>query len=172
MNDIYRLGIISDTHISHLSSAVDLAEQLLNGPFTQVDAILHAGDMVLADFADCFGDIPFYAVQGNMDAPRADLPLKRIIKLGEFRIGLIHGWGAPDHVPQNVCSAFAADAPELDLLIFGHSHTPYLKRVGQTILFNPGSALDHRGFADSCSVGLVEIGQQIRARHIPFEFTA
>ncbi len=171
MNDIYRLGIISDTHLTDLSVAVELAEQLLNGPFAHVDAILHAGDMLIADFAYCFADIPFYAVQGNMDAARADLAIKRILKFGEFRIGLIHGWGPPALVPQHVFTAFA-DGPRLDLLIFGHSHAPYLERVGQTLLFNPGSALDHRGLADSCSVGLVEIGEKIQARHIPFEMSA
>lgn len=167
MGDIYRLGIISDTHLSDLSIAIELASQLINGPFARVDAILHAGDIVNADFESCFDEIPIYAVQGNMDSARLGLPLRRIIKIANFRVGLIHGWGPPSAVPRNVLSEFKND--NLDLLVFGHSHTPFHAHVGRTLLFNPGSATDHRGNADRCSVGLVEIGQMISAKHISFE---
>ncbi len=104
-----------------------------------------------------------------MDAARLDLPLKRIIEVAGYRIGLIHGWGPPSAVPQNVLPEFENE--NLDLLVFGHSHTPFHDYVGRTLLFNPGSALDHRGNADGCSVGLVEIGQTITARHISFEIS-
>jgi len=167
MDDIFRLGIISDSHLLDLSAAIDLASSLIGGPFAEVDCILHAGDMVIADFESCFNDIPCYSVQGNMDAPRLDLPLTRIIEIAGHRIGLIHGWGPPHAVAKNVLSEF--DNENIDLLIFGHSHTPYKAFHGRTLLFNPGSATDHRGHAESCSVGLIEIGQVITARHIPFE---
>jgi putative phosphoesterase len=169
MDDVYSLGIISDTHLTQVSSAFKLAEQLLDGPFAGVDAILHAGDIVIADLESCFAGIPFYAVQGNMDTGSPDLPLKRILKVAGYRIGLIHGWGSPSAVPRNVLKEFSGD--DLDMLIFGHSHTPYHAVVGSTLLFNPGSAMDHRGNADSCSVGLVELGRKIYARHIPFEMS-
>jgi len=167
MDDIYRLGIISDTHLSDLSSAIQLATQLLDGPFAHVDAILHAGDMVIAEFESCFDGIPVYAVRGNMDPARPGLPSKRIIEVAGYRIGLMHGWGAPEAVPQHVISEFENDA--LDLLVFGHSHTPFHRFDGQTVLFNPGSATDHRGHAERCSVGLVEIGQTLTAKHISLD---
>lgn len=167
MDHIYRLGVLSDTHIFEFSVANELAAQLLRGPFSQVDAVLHAGDMVIADFENCFEGIPVYSVQGNMDAGRYDLPLRRIIEVAGFRIGLIHGWGAPAEVPRNVLAEF--DGDKLDLLVFGHSHTPYKQSIGQTLLFNPGSAMDHRGYARGCTVGLVEVGPALSACHIPFE---
>ncbi len=167
MGDIYRLGIISDTHLLELSTATELAAQLLGGPFDKVDAILHAGDMIIADLESCFDGIPVYSVQGNMDPARPNLPLRRIVKVQGYQIGLIHGWGPSSAAPQNVLTEFETD--NLDLLVFGHTHTPFHAYVGRTLLFNPGSAMDHRGNADSCSVGLVEIDQTICAKHIPFE---
>ena len=166
MDEITYLGVISDTHLTELTSAVGLAEQLMAGPFKNVEAILHAGDMIIPDFESCFNGIPFYAVQGNMDNSRAGLPLKRIIDFSDFRIGLIHGWGPPSAVARNVLAEFHDD--NVDLLIFGHSHSPFHAVIGQVILFNPGSAVDHRGNAECCSVGLIEIGQKLSVRHVPF----
>lgn len=167
MNDIFRLGVLADTHLLEFWQASVLADQLVAGPFSQVDAILHAGDMTNPDLEFCFTDIPFYAVQGNMDEPRSGLSLKRVIEFGSYRIGLIHGWGAPGAVAGNVHAEFAEE--RLDVLVFGHSHTPFLSYVGERLLFNPGSATDHRGHAAACSVGLLELGDKIDAKHVYFE---
>ncbi len=164
MNDASRLGIISDTHLVDIAAAHDLAEQLVDGPFAEVDAILHAGDMVLPEFEFCFGAVPVYSVQGNMDPADCGFPPKRILIFGSYRVGLIHGWGAPGRVAEHAFSAFVDE--DLDLIIYGHSHRPWLEQRGKTLLFNPGSAVDHRNQAPACSVGLVELGEQIRARHI------
>ena len=102
-----------------------------------------------------------------MDVSRPGLPLKRILNIADFRVGLIHGWGSPAMVPVNVLNEFKQD--NLDLIIFGHSHTPYLKYSGHTLLFNPGSATDHRGNAEVCTVGVVDFGEDIEARHLPFK---
>jgi hypothetical protein len=166
MAEIYRFGVLADTHLGDLATVNALARQLLDGPFAEADAILHAGDLVIAAMENCFDGIPVYAVQGNMDDSKCGFPLKRILTVAGRRIGLIHGWGPPSAVPANVMSEF--DSDNLDLLVFGHSHTPYLGYAGQTLLFNPGSATDHRGYAENCSVGMVEIGPKISARHIPF----
>ncbi len=164
MDKIYRLGILSDTHLTNLADSIDLAEQLRDGPFDRVDAVLHAGDMVVPELECCFGDLPFYVVQGNMDAPRAGLPRKRLLELAGFRIGLVHGWGAPAAVPFNARDEFATQ--QLDLIVFGHSHTPFNAYAGETLLFNPGSATDHRGHAEACTVGLIELGSELKAGHV------
>jgi hypothetical protein len=120
--------------------------------------------MLLADFESCFNEIPFYSVRGNMDASRTGLPYKRIVEFEPFRVGLIHGWGKPAEVPQNALSEFTDQT--LDVLVFGHSHTPVIARVGGTLLLNPGSALDHRGRAERCSVGLLTLGTKVQAEII------
>ncbi len=163
MDKNYCLGILADTHLTQLSDAVDLADQLMAGPFAEVDAILHAGDMVIPEFADCFGDLPFYAVRGNMDSARQNIPVKRILDLAGYRVGLIHGWGPRNEVPFNVLNEFVME--QIDLLVFGHSHTPLNTYLNEILLFNPGSATDHRGNAPTCSAGLVQLGTSIRAEH-------
>jgi len=160
----YRLGVLSDTHLEDISSAIEFTTQLKNGPFAGVDAILHAGDMILPELETCFDDIPVYAVRGNMDQSRPGLPMKRILRVAGFRIGLIHGWGPPEGVPSRVLAEFSEEA--LDVLVFGHSHKPFIEKVGDLLLFNPGSALDHRGFADRCSVGILELAKEVSARHV------
>jgi putative phosphoesterase len=158
------LGVLSDTHFVKKAAAINLAQRLLRGPFQEVQAIFHAGDLVDDALDGCFDAIPFYAVRGNMDSSHPDRPIKRVVNLENWRIGLIHGWGRPSEVADHVWREFSTE--DLDVLIFGHSHSPWLSRVGKTLLFNPGSATDHRGRARSCSVGLVTLGDQITARHI------
>lgn len=158
------LGVLSDTHLVRNSAAINLTQRLLRGPFQDVQAIFHAGDLVNDALDGCFGDLPFYPVRGNMDASHPDLPIKRVVSLLNWRIGLIHGWGRPSEVAHNVLREFSAE--DLDVLIFGHSHSPWLSRFGKTLLFNPGSATDHRGHARSCSVGLIRLGDEITAQHI------
>lgn len=158
------LGVLSDTHLVKISEAMNLSQRLLNGPFQGVDGIFHAGDMLDGVLEGCFGEIPFYSVQGNIDNSHPDLPMKRLVTLAGWHLGLIHGWGRPSEVADNVLQEFVLE--DLNVLIFGHSHTPWLSWAGKTLLFNPGSATDHRGRARSCSVGLIELGDDIRAQHI------
>ena len=81
-------GVLSDTHLNTLADAAALAEFLLEGPFSGVDAILHAGDLVIPEFIDCFQPLPCYAVRGNMDAAVDGIPLNRVIGFEGKRVGL------------------------------------------------------------------------------------
>ncbi|MDT8420541.1 MAG: metallophosphoesterase family protein [Desulfuromonadales bacterium] len=149
-----KLGIISDTHLTSLDVASDLALYLLEGPFAGVDAILHAGDMVIPEFIDCFYPLPCYAVQGNMDQSVAEIPFKRVIGFGGKRIGLIHGWGPRSGLEKRVMDEFAGK--QIDCLVYGHSHYPVCRQQGDLLLFNPGSPVDRRS-APKHTVGLLTI---------------
>ncbi len=150
------LGLLSDTH---LAGAGDQVAALLDGPLRPAEVLLHAGDFTgeaVLDHLEFQDSRPFYGVAGNMDpGPVARrLPGARLLDLGGLRVGLIHGWGAPNGLEDRVLRAF----PEpLDLLVFGHSHRATRLERGGTVLINPGSAFDRRG-APRCTVALVEIG--------------
>jgi putative phosphoesterase len=161
-----KIGILSDTHITAVSAGRKLAEHLLNGPFAGVEAILHAGDMVIAELESCFYPLPWYAVRGNMDSAQPGVPEKRLISFAGKRIGLIHGWGAPAGIEQRVMTVFEQEA--LDVLIFGHSHQPVCKWVGSLLLLNPGSPTDRR-YAPCHSVGVLTLGEQIQGEIITLE---
>ncbi len=154
-----KVGIISDTHIDSLAAGMKLAQRLLHGPFSAVDVILHAGDHVYPDLESCFYPIPWYSVRGNMDLPHPDVPLQRIVQLGDTKIGMIHGWGAPDGIEKRVLGSFPT--ANLDVLVFGHSHLPVCRRVGSVLLLNPGSPTDRRS-APYHSVGLLHIGSVVK----------
>ncbi len=163
-----KVGVLSDTHIQRPEQAKELAERLLNGVFAEVEAILHAGDAVIAEVERAFYPIPWYAARGNMDHALIDVPISRIVTLEEKRVGLIHGCGSLANIEWRVMQHFHGQ--QLDAIIFGHSHLPVCRKVGSLLLFNPGSATDRRS-APRHTVGLLELeaGSAIKAEIIPID---
>lgn len=151
-----KIGVLSDSHLSELRDAAVLADFLLRGPFSGVEAVLHAGDIVVPELVDCFLPVPCYAVRGNMDAQAAGLPERRIIGFGGKRIGLIHGWGPRGGLEQRVINAFSDK--RIDCLVYGHSHQPVCHERNGLLLFNPGSPVDRRS-APTHTVGLLTIAE-------------
>ncbi len=161
-----KIGVLSDTHIHDLRSAEYLAELLLDGPFSDVEAILHAGDVVIPELESCFYPLPWYSVRGNMDQTLLNTPISRIVEFAGKRMGMVHGWGAPGGIEQRVLGAFAGQ--HLDALIFGHSHQPLCRKVGSVLLFNPGSATDRRQAAKH-TVGILTIESDICGEIVPLD---
>ncbi|MDY0268714.1 metallophosphoesterase family protein [Trichloromonas sp.] len=161
-----KVGVISDTHIRDLAQGARLAERLCAGCFAGVTTILHAGDVGLPEFLDFFGERQVHAVRGNTDVPVAGVPIRKLLTLGGFRIALVHGWGAPFQLEERLLPEFQGLA--IDCLVYGHSHQPTCRRVGDLLLFNPGSATDRRD-APRHTVGLLEIGEHIAGSIIPID---
>ncbi|MDZ7762013.1 MAG: YfcE family phosphodiesterase [Desulfovermiculus sp.] len=134
-----RIAVLSDTHMMKPSQALITAyEQVMQ----DMDAIVHCGDITGEQvFAFLNSHSFFYAVAGNMDSGQwADtLPRKTTVRLGEFQIGLIHGFGLGfGPLPQKVVSSF--DGRELDLVCFGHTHKRLFDPDGYALpILNPGS---------------------------------
>jgi hypothetical protein len=128
--------VISDTHIPERASRLPrkFVEKVKKD-----DIILHAGDFTgIEAYRDLDSLATLYAVRGNMDHPeiRRLLPAKRVLELCGFKIGLIHGSGSPFSLAERVYKEFEDN---LDVIVFGHSHSPYNLMQGNTLLFNPGS---------------------------------
>ena len=160
---IIRVGVLSDTHLQGFSPGGRVMEKLAARYFRDAEVILHAGDVVDPDVLLGLNDHQLFLVRGNLDPPRRGVPQRRVIELGGFRIGLIHGWGAPAGLPERVLREFRDET--LDCLVFGHSHFPYCERREGVLLFNPGSPTDRRQ-APWHSVGLLELGATIEGRII------
>lgn len=157
-----KIGVISDTHIP--KAAPDLPQAVYSN-FAGVDMILHAGDFVELGVLRKLETIaPVKAVYGNMDTDevRNSLPAKEIVNAGGFTIGLIHGRGNPNGLVKLVKSEFKNG---IDVIIFGHSHTPFNEKIGKTLFFNPGSPTD-TVFAPYNSIGILELNGVISARII------
>lgn len=156
-----KIGVVSDTHLRSPSAEL---RRIAEAHFRDVDFILHAGDLVELNVLDAFSPCRVEAVSGNMDSPAAksSLPLKRIVNAGPFRIGLIHGWGGPAGIEQRVRSEF----PDIDCLVYGHTHQPANHVVAGVLFFNPGSATE-KTYSAQHTVGILHIAQTITGVIIP-----
>ena len=155
------LGVISDTHISGTEKEIPAEVYQI---FKQVDLILHAGDLVDLITLDLLNVLaPVRAVAGNMDLPETKgvLPAKQEIEVGPFRLGLIHGWGAPTGIRKRIIRSFTT----IDCCVYGHTHAPYNQVEDGVLFFNPGSATD-TVFAPYRSIGLLKIGDSIEGEII------
>lgn len=157
-----RIGVISDTHLkdSEWQALQTLFRE--NGVFHGVQYIIHAGDYTshaVVDFLLTL-DIKFYGVRGNMDdmVIQSELPDKRIVQINDdMKIGITHGWGAPSGLDKRVYDYI--NRPDLNVIVFGHSHKPTNKIIGSTLMFNPGS-FKNSIFSPGRTVGLLTVTEE------------
>lgn len=153
-----KVGIISDTHVPGAASS--LPPEVFE-IFKDAELILHAGDIVELSVLEELGAIaPVEAVAGNMDGPdlQIRLPRKKTLAIGKFTVGLIHGKYRIDEQKEMIRKEF----DEVDLIVFGHSHTPFWGRFGDVLFLNPGSPTDNR-HAPYHSVAVLTVGDALTA---------
>ena len=156
-----KVGVISDTHVPAVVKALP---PVIFDIFRDVKLILHAGDLVERSVLEALKTIaPVEVVAGNMDTKeiRQTLPAKKIIEIRRFRVGLIHGQGELEGQMERIRKEFDS----VDLIVFGHSHTPFWGRVGDMLFLNPGSPTDKR-WAPYNSVAILEVGDELTAEII------
>lgn len=145
VNGMKKVLIISDTHMPKKGKTLPPA--LLDVLKDGVDYIFHAGDWsekFVYDELSKWG--PVYGVRGNIEEEdwRERLPEKVIVKIEHLTIGIVHGHlGKGRTTRERAYNSFMEDK-KVDLIIFGHSHIPYLEKKDDILLFNPGSLTDKR----------------------------
>ena len=146
------IGLISDTHIP--DRARILPQKVLEA-FSNVELILHAGDLTSPKVMDELEEIaPVMAVQGNMDrANGIDLPKAKVIEAEGLKIGVIHGEVYPRAGSDQLL--YLAKELNVNILVSGHSHQPKIEQKEGILLLNPGSPIVPR-LADR-TVMLLEI---------------
>ena len=84
------IGLISDTHIP--DRAKQLPQNVFDA-FSDVDLILHAGDLTSLEVINQLEQIaPVMAVQGNMDRVNwINLPKAKVVEAEGLKIGIVHG---------------------------------------------------------------------------------
>lgn len=137
-----RLLLLSDTHVP--VRAKRLPAELLN-EIERADVVMHAGDWVDIPTLDLLEARArrLIGVFGNNDGPelRERLPEVARAELGGLRFGVVHETG-PARGREDRC---ARRFPDLDVLVFGHSHIPWdTSAPGGPRLLNPGSPTDRR----------------------------
>ncbi|MBI4845789.1 MAG: metallophosphoesterase family protein [Candidatus Omnitrophica bacterium] len=157
-----KIGVISDTHIPVNQ---DTLPEVVFEYFRDVDMIIHAGDLVDISVLEELRVITpnILSVCGNMDSAsaQAKLPKKRIVEICGFKIGVMHGEGAPSQVIDNLQKEFK----KVDAVIFGHTHRAFNEVINGVLFFNPGSATD-KIFAKENTIGILELTDQIKGKII------
>jgi len=130
------IGVISDTH-GFFHPAIPEA-------FSEVDLILHAGDVGPVAVLEALEAIaPVRGVYGNVDGPpiRGHFPETERFELEGVRFVMHHIGGHPNRWGQGVGTMLRAERP--DVFICGHSHILRIERVpelGGMLYLNPGAA--------------------------------
>jgi uncharacterized protein len=141
-----KLGVISDTH--------GLFDEAIQPIFKGVKAIIHAGDIGRIEVIRRLEQIaPVFAVEGNNDSFGV-YPKERIENWIGYRVLIRHIFGELHQLRKADKRRISDLRP--DLVVFGHSHRPYNEMLGETILFNPGSAGPRR-FSLPRTVGLLSL---------------
>jgi putative phosphoesterase len=150
-----KIGVVSDTHLSEPHPEF---RRMIESHFKDVEKIFHAGDFVdmsVVEYLSSLKDL--IAVCGNMDSSeiRKAFPRKRVIEIGKFRIGLVHGGGPPFGMESRVSDEF----DEVDAIVYGHTHMPAHHQFKNIYFFNPGSPT--RSFVHGPTLGILHIGEKI-----------
>jgi hypothetical protein len=115
-----KIGVVSDTHLREPHPEL---RKMIEFYFKDVEKIFHAGDFVDRSVAEYLSSQKeLIAVCGNMDSEdiRKAFPQKRVIELQGYKIGLIHGGGSPFGIESRIRGEF----DEVDVIVYGHTHTP------------------------------------------------
>jgi putative phosphoesterase len=104
-----------------------------------VDMVIHLGDLVRdAEYiSDMNPDLSVKCVSGNNDW-FSDEPREKTLVLGSKRFFITHGnlYGVKRGLDELINKGKEVNA---DIVLFGHTHTPYESCEGKTIILNPGS---------------------------------
>src|SRR5208337_4899861 len=100
-----KIVVMSDTH---LSKATDEFKSLCSEFCDDADMVIHLGDWEKVEVLKYLESYTLEAVAGNMDdySIQQQLPAKKVLKAGHFRLGIIHGWGPPGGIRQRLKQEF------------------------------------------------------------------
>lgn len=133
-----KIGIVSDLH-GHLPETVVSALQ-------GVDRIICAGDVVRAPLLWELQTIaPIICVMGNNDYGRIEAPFSASPTIGGVKFLIVHR-------PEDV----GVPAPDVQVVVHGHTHIPRNQQIGNVRYVNPGSPTRPRGGSDP-SIAIMEI---------------
>lgn len=155
-----RIVVLADTHVTR-------GHELPGSLWDEIhaaDAVVHLGDFTGNDMADALEATgKLIAVHGNNDLSEIveRLPASRNVVIEGKRIRCIHG-----DVGGRTALEVAAAQREVDIVLYGHSHSPRITWREGIMLFNPGSPTRKR-FAPYHSYGILDIGEEVDARIVP-----
>lgn len=127
-----KILIVSDTH-GRDGTLKYLLEQV-----KPIDMLVHCGDVEGSeDYIRSLAACPVHMVAGNNDF-FCDLPKEEEFLIGKYRVLLTHGHYYYITMGTQMIKE-DAKARGFDIVMFGHTHRPYLEQDKGITVLNPGS---------------------------------
>lgn len=158
--DIERMGasimkvlVMSDTHGLHENLDRVLEQEC------PCDLIIHLGDIEDAvTYIETAAGCPVEAVRGNNDY-FSKLPDEKILTLNNRKILITHGHyyyvdAGIEHLMKE------AHGRGVDIVMFGHTHRPIMRKRGELTALNPGSLSYPRQEGHKPSYSVMEINEK------------
>ena len=132
-----RIAVLGDMHIPNRADKIPDRLMAMLENF-HPDMIICTGDFTEKSVLDMLIEIaPVKYVVGNMDYIKGPHRLK--LRIGKFNVGVVHGHGIyPRGDPEQLHEV--AMEMNVEVLISGHTHAPFVKLYKGVLLLNPGSA--------------------------------
>lgn len=127
-----RILVISDSH-GRNDDILGVIHQV-----GHIDMLIHCGDVERGDnYIRSIVDCPVYMVSGNSDYD-LDLPAEEVIDVGDYRIFVTHGHR---HYVNRDGAYLVKCAQKLgaNVVMFGHTHRPFIYIGDDITVLNPGS---------------------------------
>ncbi|MDP7240254.1 MAG: YfcE family phosphodiesterase, partial [Dehalococcoidia bacterium] len=127
--------------------------------FRGVDLILHAGDIYIPSALDELQQVaPVLAARGDDDMLRDPRVKERhVVEVGTLKVGLTHVFEGL-HLYWGLDKAMETEfGGPVNIIVFGHTHSPLVKRDNSVMLVNPGSTLLPHYQPKLGSVGILDI---------------
>lgn len=145
-----KILVVSDTHGQNRN-----LETVVNR-IKPIDMLIHLGDVEGSEYlVDKIGECPAYIVRGNCDM-NGKLPGEIVLPVEGHTIFMTHGHRYMVGYGTERLEE-AARAREADIVLYGHTHVPFLKQTDGMTVLNPGSLSRPRQEDHRCSYAMIEI---------------
>jgi vacuolar protein sorting-associated protein 29 len=131
--------VLGDLHIPHRTDALPEQFKDLLVP-NKMQHVLCTGNLCSKTMEDYLRTLAnsVHIVRGDLDTSLSELPETKIVKIGQFSIGLCHGhqvvpWGDPESL------ANLQRQMDVDIRIPGHTHKNEVYEYEKNYIINPGS---------------------------------
>jgi hypothetical protein len=153
-----KILVVSDTH------GKDAALKKLLEQVKPIDMLVHCGDVegseeYIREIAGC----PVHMVAGNNDF-FCDLPREEEFYIGKYHVLLTHGHYYYISMGTQMLKE-EARARGFDVVMFGHTHRPYLEQARDLTLLNPGSLSYPRQEGRKASYLIMDIDREEKAHY-------
>ncbi len=141
-----KILFFSDSH-SNTDEMIEIIQQT-----KEVDAIIHAGDHArdAETLEAIFTHIPVYYVSGNCDFHSSYAPDERLVEIFGKRFLIAHGhqYNVKNEVYSNYLTISQSGEQKCaDVVVFGHTHIPYVGLYNTMHVVNPGSVKYSRTYS-------------------------